>query len=396
MRTSPNSPKLELYGPEALALIPWPAGEGGFRALLSAYLLEGTPALVANVRTRFFVGVWDGRILPITVNRSEKGNSYVVSPFSHYVSYAREELRELKNPALERFFDLLLTSLGGLLAWGRLDHTVQVNNALFSTNLYSVYSREEVQAITAALAARFPDAAVLWRSISPNVLEQAVWPISPLEFPKPFRLIPSRSVLFLDAPSSIQHSKKDFKNDLKTLRSSAYHLRPAREHDLERIHHLYGLLYLDKYSRLNPQFTPAFFRLAFERGTLELWVLERSDFGVLERRGPGVGQVDGVLGFYTRGHMMTCPVLGYDTTLPQNLGLYRILSAYLVLEAEKRGLVLHASSGVARFKRSRGAVPAQEVSAVYDAHLSPLRRMAWKLLERAVRWAWRLLEVRGL
>lgn len=348
---------------------------------------------MANVRTRFFVGVWDGRILPITVNRAEKGNSYVVSPFSHYVSYAREELRELKNPALERLFNVVLAALGALLAWGKLDHTVQVNNALFSTNLYPVFSQKEVQSITAALAQRFPHAAVLWRSISPyvleQVLEQSVWPISPLEFPEPFRLIPSRSVLFLDAPSGVQHRKKDFRNDLRALRSSAYHLRPAREHDLERIHSLYGLLYLDKYSRLNPQFTLAFFRLAFERQTLELWVLERPC-------SEGMGQVDGVLGFYTRGHMMTCPVLGYDTALPQNLGLYRILSAYLVLEAEKRGLVLHASSGVAKFKRSRGAVSAQEVSAVYDAHLSPLRRLVWALLERAVRWAWRLLEQRGL
>ena len=395
---TPNPPQLELYGPEDLALIPWSTGESGLRALLSAYLLEGTQTFVANARTRLVVGVWNGRILPITVNRSEKGNSYVVSPFSHYVSYAREELRELKNPALERLFDVVLAALGVLLAWGKLDHTVQVNNALFSTNLYPVFSREEVQAITAALAARFPDAAVLWRSISPNELERSVWPISPLEFPVPFRLIPSRSVLFLDAPSGVHHRKKDFKHDLKALRSSAYHLRPAHQHDLERIHQLYGLLYLDKYSRLNPQFTPAFFRLALERGTLELWVLERSDFGVLERSGAGeeIGTVDGVLGFYTRGTLMTCPVLGYDTSLPQDLGLYRILSAYLVLEAEKRGLVLHASSGVAKFKRSRGAVSAQEVSAVYDAHLSPLRRWVWALLERAVRWAWRLLEVRGL
>ena len=41
----------------------------------------------------------------------------------------------------------------------------------------------------------------------------------------------------------------------------------------------------------------------------------------------------------------------------------------LMLEAQKRGLILHASSGVAAFKRSRGAVPALEVNAVFDAHL---------------------------
>ena len=93
---------------------------------------------------------------------------------------------------------------------------------------------------------------------------------------------------------------------------------------------------------------------------------------------------------------MTCPVLGYDTSLPVEAGLYRILSAHLVLIAQKRGLILHASSGVAAFKRSRGAVGALEVNAVFDAHLPLYRRVVWTLLEWTVKRAWRMLERRGL
>lgn len=384
--------QLELYSAKDLALIPWPSTLEGRAAKnwLTPLLLHGSQKYVQNVQTQLFVLIWGQLILPITVNRSEPNNSYVCSPFAHYVSYAKEELRELKNPALERVLAPLLTTLGLLLRLGKIDHVVHVNNWLLSTNLYPLpphgtfFGAAQIQTITQFLAQQFSDCALIWRSISPNALETPDWPIAPQDFGSDFAQIPSRSVLLLDARGGIQHTKRDFKHDSKLLRRGGYHLRTATHADLPRAKVLYDLLYLQKYSLQNPQFTLAFFELALLRRTLELFVLERD------------GNIDGVMGFYTKGKFLTCPIFGYDITLPQDLGLYRMLSVHLALEAEKRGLMVHVSSGVAGFKRTRGAVAALEVSAVYTRHLPPHRRGVWWALERVIKRAWKLLEVRGL
>jgi hypothetical protein len=82
-----------------------------------------------------------------------------------------------------------------------------------------------------------------------------------------------------------------------------------------------------------------------------------------------------------RNGVMTQPFFGYDTRLPQELGLYRLLSLKTLLEGEERGLLVHASAGVGPFKRLRGGVATIEYNAVYDRHLQAARRLPWTLLK---------------
>ncbi|HLO02610.1 MAG TPA: hypothetical protein VK191_05845, partial [Symbiobacteriaceae bacterium] len=122
------------------------------------------------------------------------------------------------------------------------------------------------------------------------------------------------------------------------------------------------------YSHFNPDFTERFFELALQTDSFYLVGLRKA------------GRIDGVLGYFWRSGVMTTPIFGYDTSLPQELGLYRMISAILAQEARRRGLLLHASAGAASFKRLRGAVPAIEYSAVYDRHLPVHRRLPWAIL----------------
>ncbi|MFP3787222.1 hypothetical protein SB769_39120, partial [Burkholderia sp. SIMBA_024] len=78
---------------------------------------------------------------------------------------------------------------------------------------------------------------------------------------------------------------------------------------------------------------------------------------------------------------LAAPVLGYDTALPQELGLYRMLSYLVARTAHENGVQLHNSSGVAEFKRNRGAEPEFEYTAVYTRHLPWRHRVGWRLLE---------------
>ena len=136
--------------------------------------------------------------------------------------------------------------------------------------------------------------------------------------------------------------------------------------------HTYSIHYLEKYSFNNPQFNEKFIELVFKNHAWQFQVLRKD------------GKIDGVIGFYEVNGIMTTPILGYDTSLPQEVGLYRMLSALLTIEATKRGIILHQSSGAAEFKRFRGFVGNIEYSAVFNRHLPLQRRLVWWLLELLV------------
>jgi ATP-grasp domain/Acetyltransferase (GNAT) domain len=348
------------------------AADDPMTRVLLVWIQQPSSKLVKNVQTQFMAIQLNETILPVTVNHGEPGNSYVISPFSHYITYAKEELRELEQPNLELVLCVLLDGLGALLRWGKVDKIVQVNNGFVSTNLHPNLEFAQVTAITKKLEQHFPNHVIAFRSVHDYRGSR----LSEFLLEAGYRLIPARSVLFFDAASGAFKRKVDFKRDLKLLNSGGYKIRKLgrpKPEELERVCELYGLLYLKKYSYQNPQFTPKFLELGLQTGWLEVFVLESDE------------RIDGALGFYQRDGTLTTPIVGYDTRLPLDTGLYRMLTAFLLLEAERRGLQVHASSGVAKFKRSRGASSAIEFTAVYTRHLPWHRRFVWATLEFLMR-----------
>jgi len=132
------------------------------------------------------------------------------------------------------------------------------------------------------------------------------------------------------------------------------------------------MLYLEKYSSYNMDFTERFFEVALRERVLDLAALRRD------------GRIDGMLGTFRGPRALTATLFGFDTSVPQSIGLYRMLSALTVQRAERADALLHASAGAARFKRVRGAIPALEVHAVLDGHLPARRRAIWATLHAAL------------
>ena len=358
--------------------LPWPATPDGdyARRYVAPLLRDGVTAHIANVRTRLGVVRVDDLALPATVNDAQWENCYVCAPYNHYVDYAREELRTLQEPVAEAVLGAALHGLGLALRLGEVNKVVHVNNWLLSTNLYPALARAQIGAVTRMLVGRFPDHAIAWRSVN-TVEGPALWDGFTAEGYAP---VASRQLYYLrpadDAFFNHDH-RKIWRKDVKLLRTSAYEvLGPdaLTEADLPRLKHLYDLLYLEKYSYHNPQFTLAYLRTALHDGTLELRALRHRETGL----------IDGVAGFFVRNGALTTPLFGYDTALPQAVGLYRMLGAVTYLEAQGRELLLNQSSGAAGFKRSRGARPNVEATMVYHRHLPPHRQAAWGLLEGVI------------
>ena len=94
------------------------------------------------------------------------------------------------------------------------------------------------------------------------------------------------------------------------------------------------------------------------------------------------GRIDGALGWFVNSAVISTPIVGYDTALPQRTGLYRQLTRLCLQEAVERRQVLNFSSGAAEFKRLRGGQPQIEYSLIRVAHLSWGRRLVWTVLSR--------------
>lgn len=363
----------------------WPDTEYGWYAkkyILPLMIGQSVSAYIHNVRTRVLVVTVDGIPMPVTVNDTEYDNSYVCSPYTHYVTYAGEELVNLRNRPAEALLGGMLNMIGLLLRKARFNRVVQVNNWLLSTNLYPALSPGQLKVVIDELQQRYPRHAILCRSLNRAASGRLLDAMKE----KGCKLVPSRQVYLLHggwgqdgalaeaAPHPVNAKARWLvKRDRGLIRKQGYSISgpsDMRPDDAPRIKQLYDMLYIHKYSACNPQFTEQFIQLAIETGTLELYGLRKN------------GRLDAVLGFFAREGIMTAPLFGYDTTLPQKTGLYRMLSAVLIGIAEERGLLLHESSGVGQFKRNRGAVAELEVTAVYDRHLPLMTRACWTMLEK--------------
>lgn len=339
---------------------------------LSAMQTEGVSALIANVDTQLRAVHHEvlGVTLPISVGDREYGASYVFSPYTHYVSYAREELSMLQSRAARAALSALLTPVGWLFKASRFNKAVQVNNRLLSTNLYPPLGAAEITSLVELLLRVYPDRTLIFRSLNSRTAPVYLKTLQQLGF----RLVPSRQVYLYDSPDQIPSKARWLqKRDYALLDKHEYDICGPGElsgTDSSRLAELYRLLYIDKYSAHNPVFTPLFFERALQKGLLKLYALRARE----------TGRLDAVLGYYMQDGIMTTPVFGYDTTVPQEVGLYRMLSAVLLRQAAEEGCLLHESAGAARFKRNRGATAEIEYSAVYDRHLPLYRRIGWAML----------------
>jgi hypothetical protein len=334
----------------------------------------GTNA-IRNVHTEMNILDTGSQAFPVSVNSGgeDPENSYVVSPLTAYTGYARDELERNDVGWLAPPLRALTGISGAWLSAARIDRLVQVNNWLLSTNIYPPdWNGDDVQAITALLIDRWPDHAIGFRSLNgfsnPVLLERMR--------SAGYLALPSRQVYIFDGrygPDSPFRTRHNVEIDARLLLRGAYRIvreETIADEDFERFEELYNLLYLEKYCRLNPQFTAAWLRCGHRDGWLQLTSLRNAD-----------GRADAVVGWFGVPGVFSAPIVGYDTKLPAKTGLYRMLTALCIEEAARRRCVLNFSSGAAHFTRLRGGEPEIEYSMVYVRHLPAPRRAAWRAMQ---------------
>lgn len=365
-----------IYNRKNITQLPWQDFYQGeqMRLLFAPMIDQGLKQYVQNAPQEIQLLALDQYLLPLVVShRYQPNTTYICSPISQYFDLALEEIKlEMpENPTLSaRLAPYVLGGLKrGFVAY-RYDRLVMVNNWLLSTNLYPALSASQIREAYSALLAQFPSYAIMFRSVNelltPNLFET-------LKNSR-FRAIVSRPVLYLDTQKGEYKRKRMFKSDQKLWKKSqeGYYWEKNPELSAEeqkRVLSLYQSLYLDKYSSLNPQYTPAYLEILLQSGLLDFHILKKE------------GTIFGVTAFFKQNGQITTPFIGYDREVPLKTGLYRFLNLRLMEEAISENLLLNMSSGAANFKKMRGGEGSMEYNMVFDRHLLPAYRRPWQIYE---------------
>lgn len=359
----------ELFDPAVGPRAGWPANCPD-RAYLETFARSGSTALITNLRTQVR-GLRSGeRIFPVTINDAEYGDAYVCLPHTAYALYAKEELRIVNAGPMTPALGLVASSAGALLRSARVNRIVHVNNYMLSTNLHGGWNGENIEAIRHLLVTRYPDHLIAVRSLN-DWSDSALW----RRFSDAgWKMLPSRQIYVTDDMETDWSPHRDTRRDLAILARVADRIDPLqtlRPGDAERIAQLYAMLYLDRYSKLNPAFTAAYIEMTHRTQFFHYRGLRGAD-----------GALSAIVGCFIRGGVLTTPIVGYDTARPASEGLYRIASAMLAQMAIEHGCKLNGSAGAADFKRNRGARAVIEYSAYFVDHLSFARRATIGAIER--------------
>lgn len=327
---------------------------------------HGPEALVRNLTTCVDLLDVDGTPYPITVNNAHvPGNCYICDPVTGYLDYAVEETRNFTDkPLLRSALIAMIRSVSPLMWATGLGRSVHVNNWLFSTNPAPDIDKAHAAALRDIVLQRYPTHAVVIRSLNTHSDQPAIDALVAAGF----QLLPSRQIYMFDGADDAARDSADFKRDQALLaRTPLGHVRNAgfETADYTRAIELYDMLYLKKYTPLNPQYSPRY-----------LAEMHRARLLFLEGYRDGAGQLVAVGGRFQMGRTLTQPIVGYDTSRPQKDGLYRLITALAQRAARADGLLFNMSAGAASFKRHRGATPAIEYSAVYARHLRATQRAA--------------------
>tara|TARA_R110002073_G_scaffold147200_1_gene299938 strand:+ start:1214 stop:2329 length:1116 start_codon:yes stop_codon:yes gene_type:complete len=335
-------------------------------------LFNGVPNrdLIRNLEVSMSAVQIGGRSFPVSHNDRGSATCYINCPSTAYIAYAIDETRNFMSvPLLRSAMIGLIRACAPLVRASGLDHQVQINNWLYSTNPVPLIDSTLAAEMRDRMVAQNPTRAVVIRSLN-DIADQAS--IAALRAAG-FIMLPARQLYIFPADGGARRMRNHMKTDRALLRDTPFHLAEDDSFtgaDYARAQQLYDMLYLDKYTPLNPQYTARYLAEMHARGILQMRGLRDGD-----------GVLVAVTALFENGRTLTQPIVGYDTGLPLKAGLYRMVMAMAQDHAMAHGLFFNMSAGAGEFKRNRGAVPAIEYSAVYARHLPRRQRAAIRAMQ---------------
>lgn len=169
-------------------------------------------------------------------------------------------------------------------------------------------------------------------------------------------------------------NKNCTRRDAKLLRNTDYKILKddeIKEEHYARIVELYKQLYLDKYTIHSPHLTEEVIKAWHTTKFITLHGIYDCEEDSLV----------GIIGFLQRDDIVVTAFMGYEMSVPQEKGLYRLLMILLIKYAHEHDLRINLSAGADDFKLKRGGIASLEKQMIYCQHLPWRRRFIWRLLQ---------------
>jgi hypothetical protein len=340
---------------------------------LVEFLQQGPRALIDAADLPRLVLQLGEDLVPVVVNDDRESLCYFLSPHVHYVEYMREELAKMHGNFTARLMSSAVGFMGRVAAPLGFNRCVSVNNWLFTTSQSLALLGPALGELTQWLTRRFVDLPLVFRGID----------LRPPEVRATFEaagylLVVNRPVFEVDVEKLAKlpnRRRRRIRQELKLLDDPRFvisfddRLAPGEE---ARITYLYRRLYLEKHSRFNARYTPAYFRALADAGVERFVTLRWHDellaFGTIRPDGP----------------RQIFALVGYDVDKPPDeFPLYRtIVAASLRTAIDSRRLCFW-STGNANFKTLRGGYEWIEYEGVYQRHLALHRQLPWWMFKTA-------------
>lgn len=330
---------------------------------------QTAPNGIANIATELSAFSLHGLCIPLAKNQMDYQNSYVCSAYNAYIDYAAEELHLIKSPMQRAIIKATLPLFSAFLKFGKINQTVSLNNWLFSTCPFPVVNKTTLLQVTHSLSQQHPEHSLSIRSLNSDSDAQLIQDLQSLGW----LMLPARQV-YLFPNDSQWWKQNNVKNDWRLLKKTPLELIPPEKHrpgDFHEIQKCFHQLYIQKHSQHNPQYSVIYLQQLHEKKLVEFYSFRNDE-----------GRIVATLGLFTHNHLLTMPIVGYDTTLSKSLGLYRLTIAQLLKIARERNQSLNLSSGAAHFKKQRGGQATMEYTGYYCAHLPKRQQMLLKSLHK--------------
>jgi len=368
MKKSPLEP--ELFNAANIHEMQWPQNPIAeyTRKYITPIIQNGIDHYVDNIQGEMLALKIDQYVFPVIIPRQGVKNSYICSPYEHYISYGSEATKLIDNKLIAGILKKLINGLGKIGELGKINSVVYVNHWLFSTDLYPKdLTAEHFSAIADFLKHRFPSHALVFRSLNEIIY-------SPLETAikqAGFKLLASRQVHVTDTKDEHIFQTRIVKSDIRLWSSGKYQVydeNQITEAECDELLKLYNTLYIEQHSDRNPRYNSKFIKHLFKEKLLHFRVIKQGSL------------YKGVAGFYIKNDVMMCPLFGYDKTDPDHTMIYRMLSTALLMAAKEKKLIFHQSAGASFYKALRRAKNCKESMAIYSSHLPCAQKLSWTAL----------------
>lgn len=325
--------------------------------------------LMSNVDTKVIKYKLKNKDVIVSIVDDIKPNCYTVSPFSMMISYSKDELIKVGSKAQKYFALVLIYGFEAILNIANIDTVQTLNNYMFSTNFFDKgFEDIDISELEKAAYKRYPNHTMLIRSV--NKVQNPIL-YEKLQNNGWIALVSRQVYIFKNINICIKH--QNYLRDKKLLDSNRYIFKELDINDFKlfkKAEELYNNLYLTKYSQHNIHFKALYFKELQKQKLIHLRLL----YDCMEDK------YVGVVGLVGEDGVITAPIIGYDSNYDIKEALYRRVIAYAIEYAMQRKYLLNLSSGASNFKIIRGAEAHLEYMFVNVRHLSPFKKLIWRIL----------------